>query len=149
MSSQHPRIRLPYLEAKYASAARCGAVEFEETETPTATELAIDTSANALTLVTTIFGNGVAIDTATLTGVGAASATYSGANATLGGIAPADTGIILSTGNAAELTISDGSTNTITGESGVSTNHSEADDAALGAATGHCGPHHDQHHKSH
>lgn len=93
---------------------------------PNATELAIDTSADALTLATTIFGNGVTVGTATLTGNVAASATYSGADATLGGIAPGDEGIILSTGNAADFANSDGTTNTNTSESGASTNHGSA-----------------------
>ena len=103
---------------------------------PNATELAIDTSADALTLATAIFGNGVTVGTATLTGNVAASATYSGADATLGDIAPGDSGIILSTGNAADFTNSSGTTDTNTSESGASTNHNGAGDTALGTATG-------------
>lgn len=103
---------------------------------PNATELAIDTSADALTLATTIFGNGVTVGTATLTGAVAASATYSGADATLGGIAPADEGIILSTGNAADFTNSSGTTDTNISDAGANTDHSGAGDTELGAVTG-------------
>ncbi|MEH6831508.1 MAG: choice-of-anchor L domain-containing protein, partial [Sulfitobacter sp.] len=103
---------------------------------PNATELAIDTSADALTLATTIFGNGVTVGTATLTGAVAASATYSGADATLGSIAPADEGIILSTGNAADFTNSSGTTDTNISDAGANTDHSGAGDTELGAVTG-------------
>ena len=57
---------------------------------PIATELNINTSADATTLAQTIFGNGVTVTNATLTGAAGASATYTGADATLGGIAPGD-----------------------------------------------------------
>ena len=103
---------------------------------PNATELAINTAATALDLATTIFGNGVTVGTATLTGNVAASATYSGADATLGAIAPADEGIILSTGNAAGFTNSSGTLDTNISEATASTNHAGAGDTALGTATG-------------
>ena len=52
---------------------------------PIASELLIDTSASALALAQPIFGDSVVVGTATLTGAVGASATYSGADATLGG----------------------------------------------------------------
>ena len=103
---------------------------------PIATELNINTAADATTLAQTIFGNGVTIGTATLTGAAGASGTYSGADATLGGIAPGDSGIILSTGQAADITNSSGTTDTNTSESGASTDNAQAGDTQLNAVTG-------------
>ncbi|WP_298860960.1 choice-of-anchor L domain-containing protein [uncultured Sulfitobacter sp.] len=103
---------------------------------PIATELAINTTADATTLAQTIFGNGVTIGTATLTGAAGASGTYSGADATLGTIAPGDAGIILSTGQAADFTNSSGTTDTNTSESGASTNNNQLGDTQLDAVTG-------------
>lgn len=102
----------------------------------TATELSISTGADAITLAQTIFGSGVTVTSATLTGAAGASATYTGADATLGGIAPGDSGIILSTGQAANFTNSDGTTNTNTAENGASTDNLNAGDAQLDAVTG-------------
>lgn len=106
---------------------------------PIASALSINTAATADTLMQTIFGNGVTITagTASVTGVAGQSATYSGGDATLGDIAPGDTGVILSTGNASDFTnTGDGvSTNTNT-SAGTSTNHSGAGDADLDAASG-------------
>lgn len=110
--------------------------ELKVTSMPIATELAIDTSADALTLATTIFGNGVTVTGATLTGAVGASATYTGADATLGGIAPGDEGIILSTGLAADFTNSSGTTDTNTTESGASTDNATAGDALLDVVSG-------------
>ena len=103
---------------------------------PIATELNINTAADATTLAQTIFGNGVTIGTATLTGAAGASGTYSGADATLGGIAPGDSGIILSTGQAEDITNSSGTTDTNTSESGASTDNAQAGDTQLNAVTG-------------
>lgn len=103
---------------------------------PIATELAIDVTADATTLAQTIFGNGVTIGTATLTGAAGASGTYSGADATLGGIVPGDAGIILSTGQAADFTNSSNTTDTNTAENGASTDNGQAGDALLDAETG-------------
>ena len=57
---------------------------------PTASELAIDNTADALTLAQNIFGNGVTVTGATLTGDATQSGTYTGGDATLGDVAPAD-----------------------------------------------------------
>lgn len=103
---------------------------------PLATELAIYTAADATTLAQTIFGSGTTVTSATLTGAAGASATYSGADATLGGIAPADEGIILSTGQASDFTNSSGTLDTNTTESAASTNNGSAGDADLDAVAG-------------
>jgi len=102
---------------------------------PIATELAINTGADALTMAQTIFGSGVTVGTATLTGASGASGTFSGGIATLGSIAPADSGIILSTGNAADFTNSSGTTNTNT-SAGTSTGNNTAGDSLLNGVSG-------------
>ncbi len=104
---------------------------------PIASELTIDNTASATTLMQTIFGSGVTITagTASLTGAGTQSGTYSGGTATLGEIAPADTGIILSTGNVADFTNSSGTLDTNT-TSGTSSAYGGAGDADLDTVTG-------------
>ena len=102
---------------------------------PIASELLIDTSASALALAQPIFGDSVVVGTATLTGAVGASATYSGADATLGGIAPADTRIILSTGLAESFTNSSGTTDTNILDS-TSGNNGTAGDLLLDGVTG-------------
>jgi len=103
---------------------------------PIATELSIDTTVDATTLANTLFGSGISVGSATITGTAGAYGTFTGADATLGEIAPADTGVILSTGQASGFTNSDGSTNTNTAESGASTNNGAAGDADLDTQTG-------------
>jgi len=103
---------------------------------PIAIELTIDTSASALTLAQTIFGSGVTVGKATLTGGAGASATYSGGDATLGSIAPGDTGIILSTGLAESFTNSSGTTDTNTTDGTSGSSGSSGGDALLGGITG-------------
>ena len=68
---------------------------------PIASDLSIVNTADATTLMQTIFGNGVTIaaGTATISGAGVQSGTYSSGDVTLGDLSPADTGIILSTGH--------------------------------------------------
>ena len=80
----------------------------------------------------TIFGDGVTITdgTATISGVDVQSGTYSGGDATLGEIAPGDTGIILSTGDVADFTnTGDGVSTDTNTAAGTSTNHGGAGDA--------------------
>lgn len=101
----------------------------------TAVELSIDTTATAMQMAQTIFGPGITIDAATYTGAASASATYTGADTTSPGVAPADYGVILSTGQAADFTNSDGSTNT-NQSAGRSTNQGTAGDADLTALAG-------------
>ncbi|MGB7317244.1 MAG: choice-of-anchor L domain-containing protein [Planktotalea sp.] len=99
---------------------------------PIASELSIDNTASALTLAQTIFGSGVSVTSATLTGAAMQSGTFSGGDATLGDIAVADTGIILSTGDVAAYTNSSGTLDTNT-SAGTSTDHGTAGDADLDA----------------
>ena len=95
---------------------------------PTASELAIDTNVNAMQMADSMFGSGIEIKSASYTGADTASGIYSGADTTSPGLAPSDSGVILSTGNAESITNSSGDVNTL---SNTTTNHSGAGDADL------------------
>ena len=81
---------------------------------PNATELTINTAASALDMANAIFGPGITVTGATFNGATVSSGIYSGANTTIPGISPSDSGVILSTGNVADFTNSSGTTNTNT-----------------------------------
>lgn len=105
----------------------------------TATELNINTSATATQMAEEIFGDGVTVTSASYSGDDLSSGIYSGADTSTPGVAPADSGVILSTGYARDFTNSDGSANTNV-RANTSTNTSgvnrDADfDALAGAAT--------------
>ncbi len=97
---------------------------------PTATELNIDTSATATAMANEIFGDPTRIVSATYTGDNLSSGIYTGADTTSAGVAPADSGVILSTGHVDDFTNSDGSTNT-NQRANTSTNTSGEDNNAL------------------
>jgi hypothetical protein len=106
---------------------------------PIASALTIVNTASADTLMQTILGNGVTIvdGSASISGAGTQSGTYSGGDATLGDISPADTGIILSTGNVSSFTNAGDGTSTDTNlVTGRTTNYDGAGDADLDAASG-------------
>ena len=67
-------------------------------------ELNYNTNANAMQMANTIFGDGVTVTGASYTGASGSSATYSGGDSISPGVTPGDTGVILSTGNAASFT---------------------------------------------
>lgn len=92
---------------------------------PTAQELSINTNATAEEMANAIFGDGVAVWTASYSGDALSSGIYSGADTTVAGVAPGDSGVILSTGYVRDFTNSDGSTNT-NQSAGTSTNTSGA-----------------------
>ena len=97
-----------------------------------ATELPINTSATALEMAQAIFGDGVVIDTNNVSYSGAAgsSGIYEDADATMpNGVAPSDTGVIISTGQVTDFTNSDGSTDTNTA-AGTSTDNNFNDGIA-------------------
>jgi Hint domain len=77
-----------------------------------ATELDIDSSANALAMINALFGAGVTVNSASYSGDPLSSGIYTGADTTSPGVAPGDTGVILSTGHVEDFTNSDGTTNT-------------------------------------
>ena len=102
-----------------------------------ASELPIETmreGTNAINLAESIFGNGVTVNSATYSGDIDSAGTYSNADTLMPGVAPGDSGIIMSTGNAQDFTNSRGSSNrsdsTSTNTSGVN------NDAQLNAAAG-------------
>ncbi|MBL4768890.1 MAG: choice-of-anchor L domain-containing protein [Rhodobacteraceae bacterium] len=78
----------------------------------TAIELDIDSSANAMDMILALFGSGVTVNSASYSGDPLSSGIYTGADTTSPGVAPGDTGVILSTGYVRDFTNSDGSTNT-------------------------------------
>ncbi|WP_204114119.1 Hint domain-containing protein [Shimia biformata] len=78
----------------------------------TATELNINTSASAMDMASEIFGDPTRIVSATYTGDNQSSGIYTGADTTSPGVAPADSGVILSTGHVDDFTNSHGGTNT-------------------------------------
>jgi hypothetical protein len=94
-----------------------------------ASELPIQTireGSSAIKLANSIFGNGVQVNSASYSGDIDSAGTYSNANAIMPGVAPGDSGIIMSTGNAEDITNSRGSSNqsnsTSTNTSGVNNN---------------------------
>ncbi|GAA6191116.1 choice-of-anchor L domain-containing protein [Phaeobacter sp. NW0010-22] len=78
---------------------------------PTASELPIDTSASATDMAQAMFGNGVQIVSADYTGHNAASGIYSDGDTVAPNVTPSDTGVILSTGRASNITNSSGDAN--------------------------------------
>ncbi|MRU16032.1 2,3,4,5-tetrahydropyridine-2,6-carboxylate N-succinyltransferase [Roseovarius sp. A21] len=100
---------------------------------PTASELQIDTFANAMDMANEMFGSGISLLSATYAGASTASGIYSGGDSTAPGITPSDTGVILSTGNASDITNTSGDANVFTD---TSTDHGTAGDADLDATSG-------------
>lgn len=94
----------------------------------TASELPIDVSADATEMAEAMFGNGIEIVEASYTGAASASGVYSNGDTTAPNLTPSDSGVILSTGNARDVTRSEGDPNR---QSNESTNHQLAGDADL------------------
>ena len=67
-------------------------------------ELTYNTSASALQMANTIFGDGVTVTGATYSGSSYSSGIYSNGDAVAGNVTPGDTGVILSTGSATRFT---------------------------------------------
>ena len=102
----------------------------------TATELTIDTSASAMDMAQTIFGDGVQVLSATYTGDPNASGIYSDAQSTIPGVTNSDSGVILSTGNVGDFTNSSGTSDTNTA-AGTGTDNAGVDgDADLNGVSG-------------
>ncbi|AZV78502.1 2,3,4,5-tetrahydropyridine-2,6-carboxylate N-succinyltransferase [Parasedimentitalea marina] len=87
---------------------------------PTASELPIDTSATASDMADAMFGNGITIVSASYSGAQSASGIYTNGDEVAPDITPSDTGVILSTGRADDITNSSGDVNT---SASTSTNH--------------------------
>ncbi|WP_120499948.1 choice-of-anchor L domain-containing protein [Roseovarius sp. EL26] len=93
-----------------------------------ASELPIDTKASAMDMAQEIFGNGITIQTASYTGAGTASGVFSDGDNVAPGITPSDSGVILSTGKAKDVTNSKGDANV---KSSTSTNQKKSGDDDL------------------
>ena len=78
----------------------------------TASELPIDTSASAMDMADAMFGSGINILSANYTGAAHASGIYSNGDTVAAELTPSDTGVILSTGKATDITNSSGDVNT-------------------------------------
>jgi hypothetical protein len=74
-------------------------------------ELPIDVNASAFQMAQTIFGSGATVLSASYSGDRLSSGIYSNANAVTPGVAPADSGVILSTGYVRDFTQSSGDPN--------------------------------------
>lgn len=102
----------------------------------TATELNINTSATAMQMAEEIFGDGVKVNTASYSGDARSSGIYSGADSTSPGVAPADSGVILSTGQVQDFTNSSGTSDTnVRGNTSTNTNGID-DDADFNTLAG-------------
>lgn len=77
----------------------------------TGSELSYNTAATAMQMAQMIFGAGTTVVGASYTGDARSSATYAGGDSRSPGVVPADTGVILSTGRAADFTQSGGDPN--------------------------------------
>ncbi len=82
-----------------------------------ASELPINESATALEMANEIFGVGASVQSATFLGWSESSGIYSGGDSIAPGVTPADTGVILSTGRASDITRSTGDSNQATNTS--------------------------------
>lgn len=102
----------------------------------TGAELTYTTSASALQMANTIFGDGVTVVSASYSGPTASKAVYSNGQLSPG-VVPSTTGVILSTGNVASFTQSSGDPNRSTGTSTDTsgTNNNAAFNAIAGAQT--------------
>lgn len=76
-------------------------------------KLNVDTNATATDMANAMFGSGVTVKRATFKGDPDASGIYTGGDATAPELTPADTGVILSTGNAADVTNASGDFNQV------------------------------------
>jgi len=83
----------------------------------TASELPINESATAIQMAETIFGDGVTVLSASYNGWSQSSGIYTNGDSVSGALTPSDTGVILSTGRASDITQSSGDPNRSTGTS--------------------------------
>lgn len=102
----------------------------------TATELNINTSASATDMANEIFGDGTTVVSASYSGDANSSGIYTGADTTTPGVAPADSGVILSTGHVDDFTNSSGTTNTNTSGSTSTNTSGTNNDADFNAIAG-------------
>lgn len=82
-----------------------------------ASELSINENASAIQMANAIFGDGVSVQGASYSGDNRSSGIFTGGETTSFGVAPADTGVILSTGRVRDFTNSSGEANQATNRS--------------------------------
>lgn len=99
----------------------------------TAQELPIDTTATAEDMADAIFGADIEVVSASYSGANSASGLYSDGETIAPHVTPSDFGVILSTGNATDITNSSGDANV---SSATTTNHGLAGDADLEGIAG-------------
>lgn len=99
----------------------------------TASELPIETNASATEMAEAMFGNGIQIVDASYTGADSASGIYTNGDAVAPNVTPSDSGVILSTGRATDITRSSGDANQ---QSNESTNHKLQGDSDLDEIAG-------------
>lgn len=95
--------------------------------------LEVDTSASAMEMAEAMFGSGITIVGASYTGASSASGIYSGGDESAPDLTPSDTGVILSTGKATDVTHDSGDVNT---SAGTTTQHGTAGDSDLSDVAG-------------
>ena len=102
----------------------------------TGAELTYNTSASAMTMANTIFGDGVIVTGASYSGPSTSSATFTNGDLA-SGVLPSSTGVILSTGDVRNFTQSSGDPNRYTGTSTdtYGTNNSSQFNAIAGTNT--------------
>lgn len=103
---------------------------------PRAVELNLNMGASAVDMANEIFGDGVTVDAATYYGDPNSSGIYSGADTTSAGVAPADSGIILSTGHADDFTNGNNRWNTNRWTNRSTNTDGEDNNAAFNALAG-------------
>ncbi len=99
----------------------------------TASELPVDTSADAMQMAEVMFGTGITIKSASFTGAPTSSGIYKGGDSIAPDVTPSDYGVILSTGNATDITNSADDPNT---GNGKTTDHQTAGDEGLSKVSG-------------
>lgn len=98
-----------------------------------ASKLPVDTTADAMKMADAMFGIGITVQSAGYTGAASASGIYTNGNAIAPDLTPSDTGVILSTGKASDVTNGKGVSNVSPGRS---TNHKTAGDDDLSTISG-------------
>ena len=96
-------------------------------------KLAINTTASAMDMADAMFGNGIKIVSASYSGAESASGIYSGGDKTASDLTPSDSGVILSTGRASDVTSGGTDVNT---SSSTTTQHNLAGDEGLSQISG-------------
>lgn len=96
-------------------------------------KLPVDTDATATDMADAMFGDSIQIVSATYTGADSASGIYSNGDTASPSLTPSDTGVILSTGKAADITNGNADSNT---SAGLTTVHQTAGDDDLTAVSG-------------